>query len=121
MKNSLNFIMAALGFICVILGVVGIFLPLLPTTPFLLLAAWLFARSSNRFHTWLMNHPKLGPFILVWQKGGGIERQTRNRVLLCMWAGMCISMLIIAKLWAVILLSFSGCCVTYYIMQQPLK
>jgi len=121
MKNSLNVFMAALGCLCVILGVVGIFLPLLPTTPFLLLAAWLFSRSSNRFHTWLMNHPKLGPFILVWQNGGGIERHVRTRVLIFLWVGMSISMLIIAKLWAVVLLSCIGCGVSFYIMRQPLK
>jgi len=121
MNKSLNYFLAALGCLCVILGVIGIFLPLLPTTPFLLLAAWLFSRSSNRFHTWLMNHPKLGPFILVWQNGGGIERHTRNRVLICLWAGMSISMLIIAKLWAVVLLTSIGCGVSFYIMRQPVK
>jgi len=121
MKTSLNFLMAALGCLCVILGVVGIFLPLLPTTPFLLLAAWLFSRSSNRFHTWLMSHPKLGPFILAWQNGEGIERHIRTRVLICLWVGMCISMVIVAKLWAVVLLTCIGCGVSFYIMRQPVK
>jgi uncharacterized membrane protein YbaN (DUF454 family) len=121
MKNSLNFFIAALGCLCIILGVVGIFLPLIPTTPFLLLAAWLFARSSKRFHSWLISQPKLGPFILVWQNGGGIERHTRTRVLICLWASMCISMLIIAKIWAVVVLICTGCGVTFYIMRQPVS
>ena len=121
MKNSLNYLISALGCICVILGVVGIFLPILPTTPFLLLAAWLFARSSQRFHNWLMNHPKLGPFILIWQSGEGIEQRLRNRVLIYLWAGMLVSMLIVAKLWAVILLSFIGSGVSFYILRLPVK
>ena len=113
--------MAALGCLCVILGVVGIFLPLLPTTPFLLLAAWLFSRSSTRFHNWLINHPKLGSFITAWQNGEGFERHIRNRILICMWAGMCISMLIVGKLWAVVMLTCIGCGVSLYIMRQPVK
>lgn len=119
MKNSLNLFLAALGCLCVALGVIGIFLPLLPTTPFLLLAAWLFARSSKRFHHWLVSHPKLGPFILMWQSGNGIERKVKIRILICLWASMGVSMIIIAKLWAVMALSCSGLGVSIYILKLP--
>jgi len=56
----------AAGGVCVALGVVGIVMPLLPTTPFLLLAAFCFARSSPRLHDWLINHMHLGPPIRAW-------------------------------------------------------
>lgn len=52
-----------LGSLCLGLGLVGIFLPLLPTTPFLLLAAALYFRSSPRLYEWLLNHPRLGTYI----------------------------------------------------------
>ena len=56
------------GFILVGLGVLGIFLPLLPTTPLLLLAAACFSRSSERWHRWLLNHRTFGPIIRNWQE-----------------------------------------------------
>ncbi len=58
----------ALGF-----GIVGIALPLLPTTPFLILAAFCFSRGSDRLHTWLLAHPRFGPAIVDWQEQGAIS------------------------------------------------
>lgn len=59
----MRIVLAILGLISLGLGILGIFLPILPTTPLLLLAAALFLRSSKRLYDWLMNHPKLGPYI----------------------------------------------------------
>ena len=57
----------ALGTLFLLLGIVGIFMPILPTTPFLLLATACYTRSSRRFYNWLMNHPALGPLIVEWR------------------------------------------------------
>ncbi|MGV6810823.1 MAG: YbaN family protein [Brevirhabdus sp.] len=67
----------SLGLISVGLGAVGVVLPLLPTVPFMLLAAFCFARSSDRLHDWLVNHPNFGPSIEDWRRNGAIRRRVK--------------------------------------------
>lgn len=61
-----------LGHLCLILGILGAFLPVLPTTPFLLLAAFLYSQSSPRLHNWLLTHKYLGPSLRDWHEKGVI-------------------------------------------------
>ncbi|MEO0973749.1 MAG: YbaN family protein [Pseudomonadota bacterium] len=69
----------AAGFVALGLGTLGAFLPLLPTTPFVLLAAYCFARSSKRWHAWLLAHRVFGPIIVNWAEQGAIDR--RHKIL----------------------------------------
>ncbi len=62
------------GWTSLALGVIGIFLPLLPTTPFVLLSAYCFSKSSPRLHQWLIQQPTLGPMIQDWERYGSISR-----------------------------------------------
>jgi uncharacterized membrane protein YbaN (DUF454 family) len=73
------------GFICVGLGAAGIVLPLLPTTPFILLAAVLFSRSSPRFHSWLLNHRIFGPTIRGYVEKRGIPLKTKLFSICLVW------------------------------------
>ena len=63
------------------LGIAGAFLPLVPTTPFLILASWFFARSSPRLERWLVDHPTFGPMLRAWRDEGAIPR--RAKILAC--------------------------------------
>ncbi|WP_082617429.1 YbaN family protein [Bosea sp. Root670] len=71
----------AAGWVFTALGVVGLILPLMPGTIFLIAAAWCFSQSSPRFEAWLIGHPRLGPHVLRWRKTGAIAR--RAKVLAC--------------------------------------
>ena len=68
-----------LAFACVMLalGIIGIVLPVLPTTPFILLAAWAAARGSTRLHRWLIKHRTFGPLIRDWQAQGAVRRSNK--------------------------------------------
>lgn len=62
----------SLGVVALVLGGIGIVLPLLPTTPFIILAAFAFSKSSPRLHAYLLNHRVFGPMIVDWRENGGI-------------------------------------------------
>lgn len=72
------------GVVALAFGIAGIALPLLPTTPFLLLAAFCFSRGSERLHAWLLAHPRYGPAILDWQEQGAISRKAKALALLAL-------------------------------------
>jgi uncharacterized protein len=81
-------LLVTLGTLSVGLGVVGIFLPLLPTTVFLLLAAACYARSSDRFYQWLIHHRWLGRYIRNHYEGRGMSRRDKTVTLVALWAGI---------------------------------
>lgn len=70
-------LLLAAGLLFLALGAVGVFLPLLPTTPFLLLAAACFSRSSRRMHAWLLRNRLFGPVLRDWEQRGAIARRTK--------------------------------------------
>ncbi|MEO9339820.1 YbaN family protein [Mesorhizobium sp. SB112] len=67
----------ALGFVMLALGIIGAVLPIMPTTIFLILAAWCFGRSSPRLEAWMLNHPRFGPVIENWRLRGAIPRRAK--------------------------------------------
>ncbi|MCJ2370331.1 YbaN family protein [Pseudomonas sp. RGM 3321] len=119
--RSVRYLLIAVGWLSVVLGVVGIFLPVLPTTPFLLLAAACFARSSPRFYDWLVNHPQLGPWIRDYLEGNGIPLKGKVYAIGLMWLSIGLSCYLIAQPWARAFMLTSAVLVTIYIVRQKTR
>lgn len=84
----------AIGLTATGLGLIGVVLPLMPTTVFLLVAAYAFARSSPRLHGWLTEHPRFGPVILDWHEHGSIDRKAKLMAVAVMALTLLVSWLI---------------------------
>lgn len=87
------------GWVCVGLGLVGVVLPVMPTTPFLLVAAWAFARSSRRFHDWLVYHPRLGPPVRAWREHGVVSIRAKVAAVTTMAASLAYVGFFVADDW----------------------
>jgi uncharacterized membrane protein YbaN (DUF454 family) len=111
-----------LGWLCTGLGFVGTAVPLLPTTPFLLLAAYAFSRSSLRFYAWLLDNRTFGPFIRDWRAGLGIPVRAKASAvsLLTLSLGSSI-VLFVSALWAQLLLGAIGVSVSAYLLTRPTR
>lgn len=76
-ETTTKWIYLCAGWSFIALGVVGIFLPVLPTTPFILLAAWCFSKGSERLHHWLLTHPRFGPMVRDWEESRVIRLRAK--------------------------------------------
>ena len=100
-------------------GFVGVVLPLVPTVPFLLLAAFCFARSSERLHTWLVMHPKFGPSIMDWRERGAISLRAKRMATVSIIAVFMVSVLIGLKLTLLAIQALTLGCVLLFIWSRP--
>mgnify|MGYP001309153160 FL=1 len=84
----MKMILLICGFLALGLGVLGIFLPVLPTTPFLLLALACFGRSSDRLYDWIVRHKTLGQYINHYRSGRGLPWSVKIKALCLLWLSM---------------------------------
>ncbi|EOS8553356.1 YbaN family protein [Vibrio vulnificus] len=94
------------GGLSLCLGIAGIVLPLLPTTPFILLASACFLRSSPRFHHWLHNHKTFGSVLNNWQQNRAVTRRVKQRAILFILLSFSVSIWIAPLMWLKIALMF---------------
>jgi len=106
----------SIGSLSLALGFLGAFLPVLPTTPFLLLAAYCYLHGSKRLYRWLINHPLLGAYIYNYLTYRAITRSTRYGALFFLWLTLIISMVVTANLQLSILLTAVGVGVTIHLL-----
>lgn len=97
----LKIFLIILGTICISLGILGIFIPGLPTTPFLLLAASLYVRSSDKLYNKLINHKILGKYIYNYRKNKGITKKTKIYSIILMWVMISCSVIFFIKIFYV--------------------
>lgn len=112
---TVKYVYIGIGVLSVALGSIGIVVPLLPTTPFLLLAVFCFARSSDSLQQWLLNHRLFGPYLRNYYDGT-MTRAHKVRTLALLWIGLMASAFFIGKpvVWAIFVLL--GAAVTTHIV-----
>ena len=127
MAKLLRPVLLLLGFLSLGAGIAGIFLPLVPTTVFLLLAAACFMRSSERMHRWLVEHPRLGVYIEGFLFGGGVPARAKRAALLTLWPAIGLSCCIVVwkieipalRLWVPVAMIAVAAAVTAFILTRP--
>lgn len=119
-SRLIRYTLLSLGWVSFVCGVIGIVLPVVPTSPFLILSAACFLRSSPRFYYWLINHRWFGVYIRYYLDGKGIPRRAKIMILLMLWVMMLSSALLIVKIrWVSICMLLIAAAVTVYIARQP--
>ena len=105
------------GIVMLALGIIGIVLPILPTTPFLLLASYLFLRHSTRMHQWLIKNKVLGEYIYNYETYKAIKRKTKVRALILLWASLSFSIYLVGPIYLKGLLVLIGALVSLHILR----
>ena len=110
-------ILTVLGIISLALGIMGAFVPVLPTTPFLLLSAALFLRGNRKLYEWLMNHPRLGTYITNFTKHKAIPLRVKIVSVTTLWLTLLYCAIFVAYHWALrALFILIAVCVTIHIL-----
>lgn len=119
-SKTLRVLLISLSALFLLVGFIGLFLPLLPTTPFVLLAAACYARSSVPFYNWLMNHRWFGRALRQWVEHRSISKKSKVLALTLLWATMLPTLVWVVPLMAVkILLAGIGLAVSLFLLTRP--
>lgn len=115
----MRYLFASLGLISIGLALIGVILPLVPTVPFLLLAAFFFARSSKRLHHWLLSHQSFGPMIQDWQDSGAIRPGAKKAATVSVAAVFAISLALQVPNHVLLIQAVTLSCVMLFIWTRP--
>jgi uncharacterized membrane protein YbaN (DUF454 family) len=110
-----------LGFLALLLGLLGVFLPILPTTPFILLAAFCFGKGSARFHQWLLNHHLTGPLIKDWYEHQSLRPRVKRWVYLFVVLSFSTSVMLVQATWLKLSLAGLGLLLLIVLWRIPVR
>ena len=119
-SHAKRIVLILIGVVSLALGALGVFLPLLPTTPFVLVSAFAFANSSERLHQWLLDHNVFGPLIANWRSHGAISRRTKIVSLVSMAAIIVISLLLRVPTHVIVIQAVVLTASALFIVTRPL-
>lgn len=114
-----RYVLLACGVISLGLGILGLFVPILPTTPFILLAGACFSRSSDRFYRWITAHPRYGSMIADYLAGKGLPRKTKIMAIALLWLSIGFGCWWVEFVWARVAMLLTACAVSLYIWRLP--
>ncbi|TGK07382.1 DUF454 domain-containing protein [Leptospira semungkisensis] len=120
-SSIVRYVLIIIGTISLVLGIIGVFTPVLPTTPFLLLTAACYARASQKFYNWLMNNKYFGNFIRDWRIHKAIPLRAKIIAVSSIVITMTISAIFAPIIYVRIGMAVIGICVIAYILQFPTK
>jgi len=115
LSPTMKLLFNIIGVLAVLLGILGLFLPLLPTTPFLLLASACFARGSDRLHGWLLNHRVFGVYLRNFEAGNGIPLRAKIVASVMMWSSLLVAIVRFEHLGLRVALVLIGASVSLYL------
>jgi uncharacterized membrane protein YbaN (DUF454 family) len=115
----MRIIWVILGLISMAIGLIGIVLPLVPTVPLMILAAFFFAKSSERLHNWLITHPQFGPSIVDWQEHGAIHPKGKKIATVSIAIVFLISLIMGLRPMILIIQGVTLCAVLLFIWTRP--
>jgi uncharacterized membrane protein YbaN (DUF454 family) len=119
LRSTKRILLIIIGVLSLVLGGIGVVLPLLPTTPFVLVAAIAFANSSERLHDWLLAHRVFGPLIDNWRRYGAISRRAKALSILSMAAILIISFLLAAPTHVIVIQAVVLSTSAIFILSRP--
>jgi len=120
-QQVLKALLLTAGTICLVLGAIGIFVPLIPATPFLLISAACYMRSSERMYTWLINNRWCGTYIKNYREGKGIPLKTKIIAIAFLWAAILYSTIMVVNevFIAQLVLFIIACAVSIHLVRIP--
>lgn len=114
-----RFVALILAYIFLFLAILGVFLPGLPTVPFLLLTAWFAARGSDRLHRWLYSHPHFGKILIDWEQNRAVSRSSKIVAIIMLIASWIVMYYQLNNIWVMLVISLLFVVIATFLITRP--